>query len=244
MATPKKHFVKAKKVKGSVFEKYSSKRYRKTCKTCNEGYHSRMWQAHHILPGTALSAATIRDLVKDPDKAYYIENCKKVTDWNINEVPNLMGLPTLWDYIIADWAGKDKDDRERFQLSQKKKTQISKILKNLTEDVPEDLPIHNPTNYGHVDFDDEVALHIKTEIWDKLAKKKKPHEVDPKSIKQELNDAAGHFLKELKERGKRPKGIPGATKENWPKQHKNRANYSKTWFWPFSMAKNPSDPHD
>lgn len=79
---------------------------KRTCKSpeyvdnCKKGYRYRygslsFWQAHHILPVSALKSKRINDTDDE-----YIEKCLCMTDWNINGSHNMMGLDTKWPYYL------------------------------------------------------------------------------------------------------------------------------------------------
>jgi len=222
-----KHFSKKYEKKG-VFEK--SRGYRAACRSCGKGYHNAMWQAHHVLPGTTVSRATIEEQIKDSEKVEYIEGCKWITDWDLNEKYNLIGLPTIWDYILAERISGDQKKKELIELSGSKKKRISRLEKLLKNFVgPIDLPAHQPVSWGHTDFNDEVMLYLKKEVWDPLKVKKKEHEIEPESIKSKLDKSVKSFQDKLQRRGRRE----GGTEKNWPKRLEKGNN---TWFHPFSMA--------
>jgi hypothetical protein len=227
-----KHFTRKKSNKEGVFEKSSN--YRKVCEGCGDGYHKALWQAHHILPGTALSKGRIKIEVGDAKKADYIENCKWITKWNLNETPNLMGLPTIWDYILGDWKSKAAASQKEavVPLNAKKKKLIKKLLALFSGSGPVNLPVHNPVSWGHAVFNDEVATYLVDEIWNHLDEKKAAHKINPESILAQLKKASNYFRKQLHKRGERPDG----TKKNWKKRTDPT---NTTWFKSFSMEQYP-----
>lgn len=231
-----KHFTATAANKQGVFEK--SKQYRKICKGCGHGYHDGMWQAHHVLPGVTLQKATIENQVKNTEKADYIENCKWITKWDLNATDNMMGLPTIWDYILAERIKNAAGSgAEAIPTSKYRSAMIKVLVKKLASKfaAPENLPAHNPVSWGHVDFNDEVTQYLTTNIWNHLNEKKKEHKVNPEDIQGALNDASDYFMDELKDRGKRGDG----TAKEWPRRF-NAGN--KTWYHPFSMAAKPKNP--
>lgn len=75
---------------------------------CKDGYrHSigrwHLWQAHHILPISALKVHHIR--AKRSENAEYIEKCLCITVWDINDELNLLGLDTKWPYYYDASVG-------------------------------------------------------------------------------------------------------------------------------------------
>ncbi|WHZ21856.1 MAG: hypothetical protein OJF47_000968 [Nitrospira sp.] len=220
--------------KQGVFEK--SKDYRKICKGCRHGYHDGMWQAHHVLPGVTLQGATIAKQVNE-EKAKYIENCKWITKWDLNAKDNMMGLPTIWDYILAEKIKNTGSGGEVISTSKYRSARINVLVKRLTSKFsgPKNHPAHNPVSWGHVDFNCEVTDFLKTEIWDHLNEKKEEHKINPESIKGQLDDAAKHFMSTLEARGQRGEG----TEKEWPRRF-DAGN--DTWYHPFSMAADPENP--
>ena len=69
---------------------------------CKEGYYQTThlyMQVHHILPIESLANATIEAQLQDVEKFNFILKCMMVTDWKINAVGNVVGLPlkrVLW----------------------------------------------------------------------------------------------------------------------------------------------------
>ena len=77
---------------------------------CGEGYLAshKFTQIHHIVCVSSMSNATIASLVKDKGKMEFIRECLKLTSWNINEEPNLVGLPLKRAFVkkpAAEWDG-------------------------------------------------------------------------------------------------------------------------------------------
>jgi hypothetical protein len=235
MADPK-HFTATAKNKQGIFEK--SNDYRKICQGCGHGYHGGMWQAHHVLPGVTLQKATIENQVKNAEKVDYIENCKWITKWDLNATGNMMGLPTIWDYILAEKIQKAAGSAaEVIPVSKYRSDIIMDLIKKLASKftAPENLPAHNPVSWGHVDFNKEVVDYLVANIWDTLDENKEEHKINPEDIQGELEDASDYFMDELKDRGKRGDG----TAKEWPRRF-NAGN--TTWYHPFSMARKPRNP--
>jgi hypothetical protein len=231
-----KHFQATSKNKVGVFDK--SPDYRDICRGCGHGYHGGLWQAHHVLPGVALQKATIESQVNNAKKAEYIENCKWITDWNLNKPYNMMGLPTIWDYIIAEKITQTAgSDSEVIRLSDYRSKLIQSLVKALGKNFvePENFPAHNPVSWGHVVFNNEVKDNLTVNIWDVLDEKKEKHKINPENIQSKLNKAAKQFMTKLTNRGKRQ----GGTAKNWPKRFETG---NTTWFHPFSMAAKPENP--
>src|SRR5262249_39064285 len=63
---------------------------------CSTGYCSashRFTQIHHIVCISSMADGTIAKKVKDRDKRKVIRECLKLTNWNINDGHNCIGLP-------------------------------------------------------------------------------------------------------------------------------------------------------
>lgn len=231
-----KHFDPKSVKKEGEFDK--SPNYRTICRGCDHGYHLGLWQAHHVLPGVALQKATIEKQVNNAEKATYIENCKWITKWNLNAHANMMGLPTIWDYIIAEKIKQAAaSTSEVIRLSDYRSSLIKSLVNLLGKAFvgPNNLPAHNPVSWGHVDFNGEVADFLKTEIWDHLNENKEEHKINPESIEGQLKDASTHFISTLEARGQRGEG----TEKEWPRRFDSG---NTTWFHPFSMAAEPENP--
>jgi hypothetical protein len=56
-----------------------------------------MWQAHHILPVSAVADSHIK--ASDENKKYIIR-CLCITNWNVNAKANMLGLDTKWPYRL------------------------------------------------------------------------------------------------------------------------------------------------
>lgn len=167
------------------------------------------WQSHHIICLQAMSEI--------PDKTT-LRQALEATIWNINEEPNMIGLPT------RAWYRKAYSD-EIFS--------------------PVNIPSHNN---DHGFYLTEVKNHIKNTIWNKFKPSKEGHATDGENIAQELKDASKYFEGELETRGGRNQGTrhswetrldnnedPAARraseKASSPGQEKGNL-----WYFPFSMA--------
>ncbi len=58
-----------------------------------------LWQAHHILPISALNSE--KHISASKENLEYIEDCLCVTDWNINSTPNIIGLDNKMPYLFS-----------------------------------------------------------------------------------------------------------------------------------------------
>lgn len=237
MPDENKHFEPTADNRKGYFEKNKSREYRATCLSGGRGYLSDWHQAHHILPETCFEKSV--EQISPDDKRVYIENCKWVTDWNLNETYNLMGLPRLWSYMLAYQKTHGKgDERNKVVSKRYGKIQLIKDRSKIISEtfiVPKDYPVHNPVNWGHIDFNEEVSDWLKIEIWDHLDEKKEEHKINPESIRSYLDKGTNYFYNELINRG----GREGGTEVNWPKRNEPG---NTTWYHPFSMALDPEEP--
>lgn len=244
---PSSHFRKTKKNRKGYFEKNEKgmprRGYARLCKNEGRGYVGAKHEAHHILPQDAFqqSLADVQenDARMNTDKKGYIEDCKHISPYNINNKNNLMGLPHLIAYIIyfkdegiGSHSGtivkalKSFAKDKRFTATTRKRYK-AEMLRNS----PEKHPIHQPVNWGHKEYTEEVAKEIKKYVWDKLNEKQKEHDVDAGKIAENLEGVENDNFDFLIERGR------GATKNNWAKRHQPNNN---TWYIPFTMYDAPN----
>src|SRR5579871_6021082 len=79
--------------------------------SCDKGYFqasSKFTQIHHIVCVSSMSDATISKLVADRGKMEFIRECLKLTNWNINDDLNTVGLPLKRAFVKkppAEWNG-------------------------------------------------------------------------------------------------------------------------------------------
>ncbi|WP_437806607.1 hypothetical protein [Sorangium sp. So ce1078] len=205
------HFTKTAENHASVLEKggnYAS--------ACNTGYINRRpyedkrhrSEVHHIVCEHSIKLRF--NAYKHEPTRDYIEDCLWITDWDINNVNNLIGLPTNQRFRV-DWASTS--DTSRW--------------------TPIDLPSHQVDHNTSDGYTHEVSLWLQKNVWDTLNAAKKQHAVDAAKIKRQLEKGEKHFREELQERGTREPGKLVA----WP--NRRNAEYAKMWYHPFSMGKKP-----
>lgn len=199
------------------------------------GFTGPRTQVHHAVPQVSIDDATSQ--IKDRAKLNYIKNVKWVTPWNINDKDtNLIGLPTIWSYMIAAENVK--------RLSQTangiaKLNALAETFNNLSNDVrslalrlwqsglsPAGYPIHNPTSWGHTEYNKLVATDVKTEVWDKLNEQAKKHQENPEQVDAKMRKLSKRWKKRLQNK-------TGATVRKWIFQ--NRTGDPK-WYKPFLMT--------
>lgn len=184
-----------------VYVKSESRDYRKECEGCGRGYHGNRWDAHHILPGVVFGQVT------DP----FIHECLRSTDFDINKPYAMGGLPKLTAFIL--YFQKDKtvpfiSAREQTvtMLRWGTVTQYANQAHKAVE-FPGDLPVHNPCNWGHTLYNDEVAARLEDNVWSVLRDmKEEGQHPEPKDISAMLKDEVDFFWNSLIAIGKGPGG--------------------------------------
>lgn len=204
--------------------------YHKECEVGGRGYLGPRHEAHHILPQDSIEKS-IQESGKDER---YIRDVQYITDWNINHPENLIGLPHYHSYDLY-YQGQTRlsaqvgEEQERKLIAWFNKFELEsrrRWLEELTGQPPK-LPIHNPINWGHLEYTAEVKQEIKKNVWDKINDKKKKHELDAKTIAKQLNSLAEMNYEYLVNRGK------GVSEEKWNRRSDPNDN---GWYKPFTMA--------
>jgi hypothetical protein len=193
MAAKKKHLgvpnpCNSKLVRSTAYK------YRKACKQppgITTGSKPYVNQIHHILCEHA-----ILDIEPDPDpsgkKLKFIEDCLCIAKWNINDEPNLIGLPLKWAYMNPDTAA-------------------TRPVNFCCHDVD-----HNTAD----GYTNECKEWLHTNVWNILTAKKSIHDVDVEAIVEQLNKCTERFKKLLAKRGKRNGGTASSylnrlTEKKW-----------------------------
>ncbi|WP_437979826.1 hypothetical protein [Sorangium sp. So ce117] len=210
------HFTKSDENHASNLDKKKSD----YASACNTGYINRRpykdkrhrFEVHHIL--CEHSIETRFGYYKDDPTRDYIEDCIWITDWDINNANNLIGLPRNRRFRV-DWASTS--DTSRW--------------------TPLDVPSHQVDHNTSDGYTKEVSKWLQKNLWDTLSAAKKQHAVDAAKIKRQFVKGEKHFREELEERGTREPGKLVA----WPNRFKEE--YEKTWYHPFSMGKKPRHRH-
>ena len=178
------------------------------------GAHS--WQSHHLI---CISAMGDRK-TKDDETTILLEKSLYLTKWNINDAPNMIGLPMYRLYIKrydTDMAGLPATARDAAFAAV----------------VPQSIPAHDIDHNTAGGFTDEVRDYLKTNIWNKFSSDAKDHKKDAEWLADKLKSASQTFQSWLlSERGTRESGTVAA----W----KNRFSLV-TWADPFSMARMPTE---
>lgn len=132
-------------------------------------------QIHHILCEHAILD---RQPTGDADgsKAKFIQECLCLIDWDINEEPNLIGLPLKSAYIRT--GGK----------------------------TPQNFCCHNVDHNTAKGYTYECKKWLHDNVWNTLVDKRKKHEVNAENILAALKRCSSTFKGVLTKRGKRNDG--------------------------------------
>lgn len=166
---------------------------------------------HHILPITSLQDANI---TVNADELEHVHLCMAATKWDINDTPNLIGLPLKPAYQSADRLLSDDKTIDDIRALNPARGQFGAIP---------DLPCHQN---DHNKFNDAVISYLNSKVWKKL-KPAEPCESKSENIKSQLDKASKKFLSKIETQG----GKEGGAVDCWV----NREEKPSTWHIPFSM---------
>lgn len=176
---------------------------------------------HHVLPISSLQDGEIA--CDDAEELEFIHKCMAKTTWDINEKPNLIGLPTKRPYEQADRkAAKDA-------------ATTSNALKALNAMAGQfgalpDLPCHLN---DHPKYTEAIISSLNSNVWPKLLDSREKCEDKGKNIRAVLQEHSRHWKSWLADtRGKEH----GGAADCWV----NRERKKNVWFVPLSM--DPGDP--
>jgi hypothetical protein len=164
-AKPSAHFADTHERK-SKLTRASSSTYRGNSTT---GYTRGSWQAHHILCEHAIGSRSFED--QD-----FGEACLWVTDWNLNDSHNMIGMPIRADFRRENGI-KDMN-----------------ICSHAND--------HNTTG----GYTEECKDFVQSNVWDKVSKGKEGHTTDPKDLSGALKATSDYFRAELGRRASRSGG--------------------------------------
>ena len=217
-----------------VYYKYKSSNYRDECGSCGRGFHGHRWEAHHVLP-----CVVFKEL------APFVNECLGVTNYNVNKPYSMAGLPNLSSFILYF----QNDPTVPIDTSKEKVTAMKKwgtIKKKDNENripitFPGNFPCHNPVNFGHAIYNEDVSGYLKKNIWNELMRKKREDKhFKPKDVKGKLEDAKTHFWNILVSRGS---GVGGGGLSGVESNMRNRYGKAKNGWWkPLCMADVASEP--
>jgi len=231
------HRGKSAKMKG-VFDR--DDQYRKICEKrgCKGGYHGNRWNAHHILPAEVFKGL--------PD--FILQNLKE-TNYDINKKYSMAGLPKLTAFIL--WAQDDPEmpDFKRAKeptITMRRWGKVKQYQNELHKKIkyPGEFPVHNPCNWGHVQYDKDVLTHLNRSLFNEMrtkANKKPPEHFTPKQVRTQLDRARDKFWTQLKTIPKTPwaGAVSGGIKSNLRKRY---AEAKAGWWKPMCMIEDAPRP--
>ncbi len=182
---------------------------------------------HHVVPISSVQDGNIN--VGDAAKLDYVRKCMAATTWDINEQPNLLGLPTKGPYAAADakTAGRNKTGgkvTKVFTLAELKALDPAQEEFGALPDLPCHLNDHDK-------FTAAVISKLNRDVWPDVLKKGEACDNKARSIRAALRGESNHWKDWLISRG----GQHGGAADCWV----NRANKPDTWYIPLSMAPKP-----
>jgi len=211
MSADDEHIIQTEKRKSVLWRQFP--KYRNNT---NTGFFSAagIWEAHHVL---CYDSVESREISENED---YVEACLWITDWNLNDSLNMIGLPKNRQY------------------------------KQTSGTTPSNLPSHQVDHNTKNGYRDEVTMWLKDNIWDTLNDKRKAHEINAKSIENVLKSASDKFRELIESRGQRKKGTLYCWQHRLPTpppalpaSAQSSYKQEKKWYFPFSMAKKPNERH-
>ncbi len=174
---------------------------------------------HHVLPISSVQDGVILG-GKDATALDYIKKCMAATTWDINEQPNLLGLPTKGPYESAD-----RETAKGRTLAELKALSPA----NSDFGALPDLPCHLN---DHDKFTQAVIDRFNQEIWPRVLKRGKQCDNKARSLRATLRAESDHWKGFLKGRGTEQ----GGAADCWV----NRHSKASVWYIPLSMAPVPT----
>ena len=187
---------------------------------------------------TKASSSTYRGTCKGANNGF----CRDV--WQAHHVVPKESLDKRVDYIVSADRHYIEDCLwiTKWDLNQADNLYgmpTNRQYRNTEGDVPSNIPSHQVDHTSSKGYNWEVADWLNENVWKTLKGQQEPHEVDPKDIANLLKKGSDGFVKKLEKRGKRP-GNKG-TKHCWDRRFPDHAEHEPQWYYPFSMAKTPSE---
>lgn len=164
------------------------------------------WQSHHIL--SLICIANRRGVTEDD--SIYLEKCLWITNWNVNEEPNMIGLPqNAW-----------------FRVSYGATVPLYK---------PANIPSHNT---GHHAYLRDVEKWLYDFVWKNYnAKNAEGHDEGVTELRQALVDASNNWRGKLKAYGARNGGTIASWKNRHAGRPANLADRMAMFaFWQASTT--------
>jgi len=224
--------------------KPAHKNYRKSCKAGNRGFQGPRSEAHHVVPQTSIEESKeeyINNNGGDKDTARYVNDVQYITDWNINDPHNMVGLPTFHSYeqyfqlkekLDVNATGNDTGkDLIKWFNKFSKKTRKKWLKEFQAGSTPEKNCIHNPVSWGHAKYNDRVKVELVSNVWDQIQITRNDHSLDAAAVQTELNNMSDTWYGRLVSRASK------ATLAQWKKRAPGT-----DWYEPFTMADISDDP--
>jgi hypothetical protein len=211
------------------------KHYRSSCKS---GYLGPRHEAHHLVPDDMIDESVVE--AGKTVGLQYIVDVMWVTDWNINNPDNMIGLPSYHSYdlyyqrkVDLEWASTDAERTRKWV------NWFNKSFASATRDRwlkafqggafnPEGLPIHNPSQWGHLEYDEQVKDDLVQNVWLTLDSVRAEHKVDAQNVATQLKKLEVKWREHLVKRGKR------TDEDRWKRRHVDDPD--DDWYVPFTMA--------
>jgi hypothetical protein len=171
----------------------------------------------------------------------------EATDYDINKPYSMAGLPKLTAFIL--WAQyKDKIPYEHEMettITMRRWRTVRQYKKELAKPIafPGEWPVHNPTNWGHTQYNEEVTTYLDSQIFDPMREKaaqKPPKHFTKKQVEALIKVARNHFWKQLRDIPTEPGGggLVGIEKNL-----RNRYGRAKNGWWkPMCMSRSTPRP--
>ncbi|MBC8145218.1 MAG: AHH domain-containing protein [bacterium] len=134
-----------------------------------QGKRKKKWEAHHVICGHSMAARKTTD---------YVEKCLRITDWDINATPNMIGLPRNRQFRYSDGV------------------------------TPGGFWVSHQVDHNTSDGYTEECRKELQKMFNRITKGKDDHSSTPTNIKSELEKITTKFLDLLEERWARGPGDP------------------------------------
>jgi hypothetical protein len=179
---------------------------------------------HHILPIQTLGSAYL----SPQDKKDFFHQCMAMTEWNINDGHNLIGLPTKAVYRSHEGSRKKPEILQLSGLaaSEDLSAERNEAARQAIFGAIPDLPCHQNQ---HDVYNIKVINHLKRQVWQPLVKEQKNCKLSPVALRERLRNSSDHWRKFLVRRGAEHQGASHC----WV--HRNDRGYRSFWYVPFSM---------
>lgn len=194
-------------------------------KQCTDGYNGPAGKgyqnAHHVLPMESINDSTMQCSDSDP----MLRAVQWITDWNLNNSGNMLGLPTFNAYFHYF------HDEEIGYKALKKLASWAKVSFPMIdfapaifkERSPEGYVIHTPRSWGHVEYSRAVTKDL-LDVWKTLSKNSQDHPEVAGNFAGQLNALQQKYKSKLIARG------GNANRAAW-----ERRVADPNWHVPFTM---------